>query len=256
MENQSANVQSIKRIFSIIELLALHPQGMALQAMAETTGLPKSTIHRLLGNLIAMDYVSQDTVTLHYKLTLKLFEMSSNIVNNTDIYTSAKQPLDALASQTGEVVHLVMRNNTDIVYIYKAISRVTRMTSQIGNHAPMYRTGVGKAILSTLPDNEIKRIWDATRIEKVTQYTITEFEVLMQQIYRIRSVGYAIDFEENEIGTRCVAFALPGVDGHAETAFSVSGPAPLITEERIKDIAKLGKEIQHDILYNMGMRSL
>ena len=66
--------------------------------------------------------------------------------------------------------------------------------------------------------------------------------------------GYAIDDEENEVGVRCVAVAIPGADGRAESAFSISGLAPYMTPERIRRIATLALDARTDILADLGLR--
>ena len=53
-------VQSVERIFQLIEHLAAHPTGVSLQRLAEETGLAKSTVHRLLASLVGLGYVVQE----------------------------------------------------------------------------------------------------------------------------------------------------------------------------------------------------
>ena len=117
---EDSGVQSVARIFSIIEVLAAHPAGMPLQQLAAGTGLAKSTAHRLLASLIALGYARQGEDTGRYALTLKMLELSSGILNNMDIMGVARIHLERLAQRTGDAVHLVVRDAQDIVYIYKA----------------------------------------------------------------------------------------------------------------------------------------
>ena len=66
-------VQSVERIFGIIEALAAHPGGAGLQQLAADTGLAKSTAHRLLASLVGLGYAMQDVDNGRYRLTLKMF---------------------------------------------------------------------------------------------------------------------------------------------------------------------------------------
>ena len=113
---EKGGVQSVERIFALIELLAAHPTGASLQRLAQGTDLAKSTVHRLLASLVGLGYVAQDEATGRYRLTLKMFELSSGIVNSMDIMGVAKAHLERLAQRTGEAVHLVIRDGQDIVY--------------------------------------------------------------------------------------------------------------------------------------------
>ena len=156
---EKSGVQSVERIFQLIEHLAAHPTGVSLQRLAEETGLAKSTVHRLLASLVGLGYVVQDEENGHYRLTLKMFELSSGIVDSMDIMGVAKAHLERLSQRTGEAVHLVIRDGRDIVYIYKTESGPMRMSSRVGLRSPLYCTGVGKAILATLPGDELEDIW-------------------------------------------------------------------------------------------------
>ena len=247
-----SGVQSVERIFQLIESLAAHPAGAGLQRLAQDTGLAKSTVHRLLASLVSLGYAAQDE-NGRYRLTLKMFELSSGIVNSMDIMDVAKVHLERLAQRTGEAVHLVIRDGQDIVYIYKTESGPMRMSSRVGLRSPLYCTGVGKAILATLPADEVAQIWQHTTPQKLTAHTIVEFDALQAQLTEVRACGYAIDDEENELGVRCVAVAIPGVGGRADSAFSISGLAPYMTPERIRRIATLAQDARTDIMADLGL---
>ena len=71
---EKSGVQSVERIFALIEQLAAHPKGASLQRLAQETELAKSTVHRLLASLVGLGYVVQDETNGKYRLTLKMFE--------------------------------------------------------------------------------------------------------------------------------------------------------------------------------------
>lgn len=246
-------VQSVARIFHLIEVLATHPAGASLQQLAGEAGLAKSTAHRLLGSLVALGYAMQDGVSGKYRLTLKMFEISSGIVNSMDVMSVAKVHLERLAQRTGEAVHLVIRDAQDIVYIYKTESGPMRMSSRVGLRSPLYCTGVGKAILATLPPEEAEEVLHKSILKKLTSRTIVDYESLRAQLDEVRQCGYAIDDEENELGVRCVAVAIPGPGGKADSAFSISGLAPYMSHERIRRIAALALDTRADILRDLGL---
>ncbi|MGN0974504.1 MAG: IclR family transcriptional regulator [Gemmiger sp.] len=254
-ENQAdkGGVQSVARIFDIIEALAAHPGGEALQQLSAETGLPKSTAHRLLASLVSLGYAAQDFATGKYRLTLKMFEISSGIVNSMDVMSVAKVHLERLAQRTGDAVHLVIRDARDIVYIYKTESGPLRMSSRVGLRSPLYCTGVGKAILATLPEEEVAEIWRQSTLKKLTEKTVVDWAGMKAQLAEVRACGYAIDDEENELGIRCVAVAIPGATGRADAAFSISGLAPYMNPDRIRRIAALAMETRTDILRDMGV---
>ena len=251
---EKGGVQSVERIFALIELLAAHPAGASLQTLAQGTALAKSTVHRLLASLVGLGYVSQEETSGRYRLTLKMFELSSGIVNDMAIMEVAKAHLERLAQRTGEAVHLVIRDGQDIVYIYKTENGPMRMSSRVGMRSPLYCTGVGKAILATLPAGEVAQVWAASRPRKLTERTVADLPHLQEQLETVRAKGYAVDDEENEPGIRCVALAIPSMSGRAETAFSISGAASHMTPQRMREVAQAGLATRQDILRDLGWK--
>lgn len=111
----------------------------------------------------------------------------------------------------------------------------------------MYCTSVGKAILSTLPDSEIERIWDSREVQVFTPFTITKKSVLMEELCRSRQCGYALDNEENELGICCIGTAIPDRKSRPAYAISISLPVSMAREDRrlsmIEPLLSAKKEI-------------
>ncbi len=87
-----------------------------------------------------------------------------------DILAASKPYTRELMEKVNEVVHFVIREGNNIVYIDKVEADNTiRMASTIGRRSPLYCTSVGKAILAQLSDEEVERIWNSSKIEKLTE---------------------------------------------------------------------------------------
>lgn len=166
-ERRKNPVQSAERIFQVMETLADHGE-MGLMELSTALDLHKSTVHRLLMSLIYMGYAKQDEATQKYMLSYKVVNMAGKILERMDILQVAKPYMERLSDLSGEAVHLVQREGNHILYIYKIEAKVgtIRMVSHVGMVHPMYCSGVGKAIMATLPDEEVKKIWNESIIEK------------------------------------------------------------------------------------------
>lgn len=255
MSQEAGVVQSVERTFKIIEILSQNPKGMGLLAVSNSAELHKSTTHRLLSCLIQMGYVFQDEGSGIYRLTLKLFEISSRLVNSTDLLSGAKPHLDRLSQLVEEAVHLVVPSGTNIVYIYKVDEfnpSNVRMASRVGLNIPMYCTGCGKTILAYLSDAERLRIWEKSDVKKLTANTITDFTNLCSQLEEIKRLGYGFDNEENEIGVRCVAFPILDRDLRPIAAFSVSAPISRMSDGRIAEILPHALDALRQISLELG----
>ena len=231
-------VQSIDRALSILEVLSDYSEGLGVTEISEQVNLHKSTVYRLLTTLIYKGYVVQDAETNKYGITLKLFELGSKKVESMDLLSVSKEYTKKLMESVNEVVHLVVREGSEIVYIDKVEANNTiMMASTIGKRSPMYCTSVGKAILAHLPEKKVKEIWDNSKIVKYTDYTITDFEELKTELEDIRQKGYAVDNEENEMGVRCIGVPIFNRHGKVEAAISISGPAIRVTESKISNFS-------------------
>jgi len=111
-------VQSAGRIFSVLELLA-QSGPMGVTELSKNLELNKSTVHRLLASLIAMDYVKKENDSDKYRLTFKILALGEALLDKVDIVSVARPYLQQLVELSGETVHLVQREGTDMVYIDK-----------------------------------------------------------------------------------------------------------------------------------------
>lgn len=232
-------VQSVDRALSILEVISDYSEGLGVTEISDKVGLHKSTVHRLLATLIYKGYVTQDSKTNKYMITLKLFELGNKKVEEMDILVISKPYIRELMTRVNEVVHLVIREGNEIVYVDKVEANNTiRMASTIGRRSPLYCTSVGKAILAQLSEEEIEEIWSSSKIEKLTKYTITNLYDMKEELEIVREQGYAVDDEENEMGVRCVGAPIFNIFGEVEGAISISGPTIRVTRDKVDELAK------------------
>lgn len=253
-EKEAKNpVQSAERIFQVMEILADNGE-MGLMELSAALGLHKSTVHRLLMSLIYMGYAKQNEATQKYMLSYKVVSMAGKVLERTDILQVAKPYLERLSDISGEAVHLVQREENNILYIYKIEAKVgtIRMVSHVGMVHPMYCSGVGKAIMATLPEDEVKQIWNESIIEKKTDKTITDYAKMQEILEEVRENGYALDDEENEKGVRCIAACLYGHQREVKYAFSISGPTSRMTKERVKELSVDMLKVQEELSRELG----
>lgn len=231
-------VQSIDRALTIMEVLSNFNEGLGVTEISQEVGLHKSTVYRLLSTLIYKGYVVQDMETNKYKITLKLFELGSKKVEGMDLLSASKEHTRKLMEIVNEVVHLVVRDGNEIVYIDKVEANNTiRMASTIGKRGPMYSTATGKVILANMQEEKCMNILNSSKLEMRTDKTITDIGVLINQLKEIKNKGYAVDDEENELSVRCVGAPIFNRHGEIEGAISVSGPSNRVTEEKVEEIA-------------------
>lgn len=241
MEGKTSSVQSLDRVFLIIELLSQYPKGVSLTELCIKSQLPKGTVSRMLSSLISHGYVVQNIDNKQYCLTMRLFEIGCRVVGGTSILAIARPYLEHLSSTTQDTVHLVSRDHDEVVYLYKeeVTTSIVRMSSCVGLRNPMYCTGVGKSILAFLPEEEVLAIWQRTEIVQFTPNTIVNYDHLLKELECIRQRGYAVDDEEHEMSVRCIAAPIRDFNGTPIAAISLSAHSDRLTNERIREYAPL-----------------
>ncbi len=119
------------------------------------------------------------------------------------------------------------------------------MFTEVGRVVPLHSTGVGKALLSTLSDEQALAVLRRAGMPAITEHTLTQPAALLDDLALVRKNGYAIDDGEQELGVRCVAVPLDGLPFTA--AISVSGPSSRISMDDAPRVASHLQDAAVDI---------
>lgn len=226
-------MQSLLRAFDLLEVLAAGGGEATLTELAQASHLPPATIHRIMRTLVDRGYVHQGR-SRHYSLGPNLINLGERA--GRMLGSRAHSCLEALAQQTGETANLAILEGDAVVYVAQAASSHTmRMFTEVGRRFSPHSTGVGKALLSQLPDAEVSALLARTGTPARTPNTIVEPARVLEAVRTTRDRGYAIDDAEQELGVRCVAVPILGTP--TMTAVSVSGPASRLTPDADAQIA-------------------
>jgi IclR family transcriptional regulator, acetate operon repressor len=259
VSSPDGGVQSLERAFLLLELMAEDGGEVALSRLAVDSGLPLSTIHRLVRTLVARGYVRQ-LPSRRYVLGPRLIHLGES--SSRTLGTWARPHLSSLVDSTGETANLAMLDGDRVVYVAQVPSRHSmRMFTEVGRRVHLHCTGVGKALLSQLPAATARDLLERGGMPRRTTKTITDPDELMALLPQIAAQGYVLDDGEQEIGVRCVAVPVSG--GPAQTAISVSGPesrvpmesVPAIVAQLQETAAALAAELRDDSARALSGRS-
>lgn len=160
---------------------------------------------------------------------------------------SLRPYLKKLRDYTGETANLTIMDNHKIVYIAQEESdRLVKMFTRTGATAPLHCTAAGKILLAYKPKEMQKQIIDRIELDEFTKYTITNKELLYNEIEKIVENGYGFDNEERELGVSCIGAPVFDLSGDAIACLTISGPSARFNKENTdkwKDmILKISKE--------------
>jgi len=246
-------VQTLDRSLDVLEVLAQAEEALGVTEIGNLISLHKSTVYRILHTLCHRGYVERVKDNERYKLGIKIVELGMRFLNDLEIRKVASPVLNDLAKLLDEVVHLVLPDDGQVVYIDKAeSSHIVSMSSKVGRRAPMHCTAVGKALLSTLPEEEVRHILEVKGMKRYTPNTIVEPEALLAYLREIKASKISVEIEENEIGIICLGTPVFDYSGLAIGAISVSGPAERIKDKGIERIGQAMKSAGEEISALMG----
>ncbi len=249
---EEKNVKSLEKALDIIEIVSNEQQDASLSEIARQTGLPKSTVHRLIATLMGRGYLEK-TEAGSYKIGLKLFEAVSCYINNLELQTEARPYIAELTSHLGLTSYLGVLDGDEVVYIEKldAVSAM-KMYYQIGSRMHAYCSSLGKCLLSNYSKAQLDVILEDCSFIKFTPNTIASREELDAEIAKVRKQGWAMDNEECEKGHRCIGAPIFDYKGDIIAAVSASGDKRVLTDDRIEEVAEAVMKAASRISHRMG----
>ena len=189
--------------------------------IAQASGLARSTVHRILHGLADDGFVAVDDSGCYHPGPGAL-HLAAVALARTDVVMIARPVIARLVARVGATAHLAMRMGDEAVYLWRADSQKPyHLSSRIGVQRELYCTAIGKVLLASDTDAEVAAYARRTALTPFTRRTITDPVRLLDEVRRVRQLGWAIDDEENETGVICLAAPVVGLTG-VHHAISVS----------------------------------
>ncbi len=228
MTRGTGGVQSVMKAIDLLEALAAAGGELGLSELAADVSLPLPTIHRLIRTLVDRGLVRQ-LPNRRYALGAALIPLAE--AARSMLSGWAEPVLSHLVETLGETANLAVLDGDRATYVAQVPSHHSmRMFTEVGRKVDTHSTGVGKALLAELGDEEVRRLLARTGMPAKTANTVTDPDVLIEELERIRRDGFTLDREEQEIGVFCIAVPLR----RTGMAISVSGPPPRMSTDLIE----------------------
>lgn len=248
----------IGSVANALELLQLFAGGRAVQVnqASRVLGLSRSTVHRLLATLLAYGYVEQDRTTKAYVPGPALTGIGLAAVHSSALSAAARSALSALATATGETVHL-MELRGDFILCVDSIEshKSVRTPSRVGWNLPSHLTAGGKATLAELSDSEVEGIFPDSIIYGMTRTTPVRRIDLLADLELVRARGYATNFGESEPNVGAVAVVLTDRSDQTRAALCVTVPRSRADEDWARETGRLALGIADQHRLAVSQRS-
>jgi DNA-binding IclR family transcriptional regulator len=210
----------LSRAFAVLDSFSEGSAEQTLSSITGSTGLPPATVHRVLAALVGWGAVER-TGRGRYRIGLHLWRLGSLAPQGRELRDVALPHLQDLLEVTHEVVHLVVVDEDQALYLERLESRPgVSVVSQVGGRLPLHATGPGKVLLAHAPTDVLDRVLEAG-LSRHARGTITEPAELRRALAEIRQTGHSISRDEMTDGASSVAAPVTDAGGRVIAAISV-----------------------------------
>ena len=256
-KREKGGIQSVERAFGILEEIARNPSGATLSELSKRLGLHNSTVFHLVQTLVSLGYVRQMRDTKRYRVGRPLFALAAASNDDAELVSLATPALQALSATTGEAGHFAVWSGHNVLALAKTPGAgAFQMTSSVGLIRPAYATGLGKALLSALSEQQLERYLSETVLRPLTPRTITDPELLRRSLQESRRLGLAYDDGEFDAEIRCVAALVRDFTGQAIGVIGVSGPVWRLSLQALHAAAEQVRQAAAALSAELGHQAL
>ncbi|MGP3984599.1 IclR family transcriptional regulator [Streptomyces sp. KR80] len=250
-------VPAVTRALDILELFLEGGGTHSAPDIVRRLRLPRTTVHELVTTLAARSYlVPVPEQPGHYRLGVRTYQLGSRYAEQLDLAAEGQRVAREVAETCDETVHVAILEDTDVIYIAKVDStHAVRMVSAAGRRLPAHCTAVGKMLLASLPEDELDaRLEECGELDALTHNSITDAEVLCEELAATRERGIAAEHREANPDVSCVAAPVRDRSGAVVAALSISVPMSRWSEERESELAELAAKGAGDLSTSLGHR--
>jgi DNA-binding IclR family transcriptional regulator len=222
------------RALAVLDAFDAGARRLSLSEIAERSGTPLSTTHRLLGELTAWGALHR-RADGRYEIGRKLWDLGLLAPVQTELRDVAHPFLLDVHTATRDTVHLAVRDGLRALYVERISGRESvPVISQVGSRLPLHATGVNKVLLAAAPEDVVEEV--LRNLTRETAHTVTDPDQLRRQLAEVRRRGYARTSDEMTLGAASLAVPVPVAVGGGHLVAAALG---VVVPPRRRDVGKL-----------------
>ncbi|MGA6982351.1 MAG: IclR family transcriptional regulator [Candidatus Sulfotelmatobacter sp.] len=254
MSHADSPSAAVERALAMLEAVAQESEGLSNAEISRKLRIPKSSASYILRTLEAQNYLTRDG-SGKYRVGLKILSLSRGALIGLDVRGVALPIMRHLTQRTGLTCHLAILDGPEAVYVEKVEPEgFIRMDTWVGRRMRVHATSVGKALVAHIAQDSLENILKGG-MEKRTPKSITTLPRLLKELEKVRTQGYAVDDEENNLGARCVGAPVFNDRGLIEAALGLSGTTQQVSPQTMPAIVESLKDAARQISMGMGFRA-
>ena len=247
-EKETSFSKSILKTLSILEQYSKADE-LGIKELSESTGIPASTVQRIVNTLVMKQYLVQNPHTLKYQLGIAFFNISSRYSNSRDWVEVAKAHMEEQVEKTQETVNLAILQGKSVIYLTKVDSpHILRPNFTVGTAYLALNTALGRCLLAYQPWDKVERM---IRLQPNFNKDINEFHEMLEEVERN---GYATEDEEFQPGLFCIAAPVWDANDRVVAAISTSIPKIRLNESNKENIIGMMQSTASQISLDLKKR--
>lgn len=229
------SIRAIDRAIDILQAFSIEKPILSLEEIAEITKIPRSTVYRILYTLEIKRLIQLDKKSMKYKLGLRMFEFSSLLSSTLDVYQEAEEPLIDLFHTTNQTVLMAVKDEDQIVYVYKKeTSNGLKFASLTGQRRPYIYGVLGPVLLAFSSEKEVNQILEIP-VQQHTDFTVIESTVIRERLLKIKEEGFFFEKDETNVGVTGIGAPVFGGDNEIIAAIAVVSPSVQLSDDKIEN---------------------
>lgn len=235
-------VKSLEKALKILDCFSIEKPELGITEISQMMGLYKSNVFNIVSTFVSCGYLEQNPETGKYRIGLKIMSLSHILSTSMGFHSVVHRCINELAKSIDEIVYFGIPNGENVMYMEGAYPEKCYNIRWVqGMTAPLVCTAIGKAMLAYMDESFIDRLLQKP-LQKYTDYTITDPDVLRAELLLTKQRGYSVDNMEHEYGIKCVGVPVFNHSGELVGALSTTGPSLRFNKEQSEIFVSMLKE--------------
>lgn len=216
-----------------VQLLARRG-SLTVTELARELQVAPSTAHRVLQNCVAAGFAQQNHAGGKYVPGHVLREMTLSLTSAVSLREAAQGPLEDLRTRTGLTTSLLILEGRTVRFVQSLEGfGPGHATARVGWVLPAHCTSGGKAMLAFLPEDDLERRYPGRRLTCRTEQSITDWDLLLRELARVRSRGWAASVGESDLAVTGIGAPVLLGSGEQVAAVTLAAQSRHATKDTI-----------------------
>ena len=221
---------SIQKSLAVLSCFDEEILALSLTDISRKLEIPLATASRIVGTLLKEGFLDKGINDKFYRLGLKCYRLGQLAQKSGVIRNLAYAYMSVLRDRFNETVNLYVRNGKyRVVYEQIESAHYLKRSARIGEKFPLFAGAAGRCFMAYMVQKDIE--WILSDLERITENTIVDPNVIYSRIEAIRQNGYEVSAEEREEGISCVAAPIFSSPGQVAVVLVLTGPSFRFTSD-------------------------